>query len=948
MFAKINKLANIVILLGLLLFSVGPNNTVSAADATATAAKIIAPISIVTTKGSVSGSVTRMKVKDQTGIADNPLKYVLFKTPSTVYDGYRNYTLPAAISVGNVTNIKVAVNYKGLAKSSQTWSWYLFNWVKNTWVKVGDNTGAVANVWKSLQFNVTVNPTSYVNNMTRQIRLRLVSNNASGDARLDYEAITLTYNTCADALGCVTVRPGDPIHIAYLLNAPFLESKNGALVAIDDSAGKILGHTIKFDGVGRANCDPTVATADSVKMRKDASIIAVIGTACSSEAMAVMPGFSASGFSMVSPSNTNPSLTEPGNPNNHPGYFRTSWSDKEQSKAAAQYAYNSLGATKAATINDQSGYSAGLEQAFVDEFTALGGAISTRQSINPGDTDMSIVLGNIAADPPGIIYMPVFLPAGGYLIVQARATTGITTVPLMGSDVLYTPDVVTAAGAAVEGFLVTGVDPQQYSAAYTSHFVPAYTAKFGVAPNDSMFSAHGYDAFRIIRAAIIKVAVLQANGSLLIGRQALRNALYATTNFVGLTGTLTCSATGDCADPAIAVYRFHIDQYPPEKIWPAFSCADPIGCITLNPTDPIHIAYLLVTSGTDASLGIDSRNGAEVAIDDSGGKILGHNIQFDGQNGGCNPTDGLAAGTLLAADTSIVAIVGSSCSSEAIAAMPLISQAGMAMVSPSNTNSTLTEAGNPNNHPGYLRVSWSDKTQGSAAAQFAWSYLGLTKAATISDGSWYSNYLQQAFVSKFVALGGTVTSQESITPGQTDMSTVLTSIAAGSSDMIYMPVWLPEAGYLIVQARDTTGLETTHLMGSDTLYTPNIVTAAGSDVEGFKVTGLDTTQYNANYASQFLPAYFAKFGTNPISVYHAHAYDAFMLIKAAIEKVAVVEPDGTIHIGRQALRSALYSTADYIGLTGTLTCSATGDCSGENLGVFEYHAGVSEPTLIWP
>jgi branched-chain amino acid transport system substrate-binding protein len=48
----------------------------------------------------------------------------------------------------------------------------------------------------------------------------------------------------------------------------------------------------------------------------------------------------------------------------------------------------------------------------------------------------------------------------------------------------------------------------------------------------------------------------------------MRDAMYATKDFPGLTGNLTCTPTGDCADPKIAVYEYHAGQYPPERIWP--------------------------------------------------------------------------------------------------------------------------------------------------------------------------------------------------------------------------------------------------------------------------------------------------------------------------------------------------------------------------------------------
>jgi branched-chain amino acid transport system substrate-binding protein len=378
------------------------------------------------------------------------------------------------------------------------------------------------------------------------------------------------------------------------------------------------------------------------------------------------------------------------------------------------------------------------------------------------------------------------------------------------------------------------------------------------------------------------------------------------------------------------------------------TCTDPLGCVTIGPSDPIHIAYALVTEGPNSSLGIDARNGVQIAIDDSGGKILGHTIQFDGVNSGCSYDGGLAAGQTLAADASIVAVIGTSCSSAARVAVPLLSAAGFVIVSPSNTAPSLTEPGNPDNHPGYLRTAPNDKIQGAMAAEFAYRQLGVTKAATIRDGSLYADYLRQAFANEFTSLGGTITAQEVITPQQTDMSAVLSSIATGSPGLLYFPVFMPAGGYIINQARTTAGLESAYLMGADGLFTPAVVTATGANVEGFMVTSSpDFTQNSAEYYDSFLPAYRAKFG-DPTAPFHAHAYDAFMMIKAAIERVAVVYADGTIQIGRQALRDAMYSTRNFPGLTGNLTCSATGDCADPHIAVYRYHAGQFPPEHIWP
>jgi len=566
---NISKFLKVMILLGLMLFAVFPVTGAQARPAECQAVTTLKPKTIVNQTGTSFGGVVRMYVKDQLNKADDPTKYVSFKTPGVIYQGYRTYTVAAPISPGAVTNIVVMVNYKGSPKTSQTWSWFLYDWVANAWVKVGDNAGAVLNTWKYFQFNVTVNPTRFVNNATRQMRLRLVSNNNTGDAKIDYEAIKLTYKSCTDPLGCVAVRPTDQIHIAYLLSMPEFESEKGARVAIDDLGGKIKNRVVKFDGVANANCDNAAALVSANRMRVDGSILAVIGTTCSGEATAVMPGLSAAGYSMISPSNTLPGLTEAGNPVNHPGYYRVSWSDLYQGRAAAQYAW-SLGATTAATIVDDSGYSAGLRDAFIDEFTSLGGTISISEAITAGQTDMSVEIAAIAATSPDLVFLPVFMPEGGYVINQARAAgSGLESVYLMGSDALHNQEMVDATGANVEDFLVSaGPDASQFNAAYTATFVPDFTTRYGAAPDEWLYAPYGYDAFMMLEDAIDSVAVTLADGSLLIGRKALRDTLTATSGMAGLTGTLTCTATGDCAaTPAIGVWEYQADGSA-VRVWP--------------------------------------------------------------------------------------------------------------------------------------------------------------------------------------------------------------------------------------------------------------------------------------------------------------------------------------------------------------------------------------------
>ena len=384
---------------------------------------------------------------------------------------------------------------------------------------------------------------------------------------------------------------------------------------------------------------------------------------------------------------------------------------------------------------------------------------------------------------------------------------------------------------------------------------------------------------------------------------------------------------------------------------PAYECTDAIGCVDIAPDDPIHIAWALTVSGATATLGEDSRGAIEIAIDDKGGELLGHPIELTGEDTLCNPEGGQAAGTKISADPTVVGVIGTNCSSEARAAMPLISGAGMLMISPSNTNPDLTNPTHPDHWAGYFRTAHNDLFQGRVAAEFAFNQLGVRTAATIHDGSPYAQSLQEVFANVFTELGGTITAQEAVNVGDTDMKPVLTSIATGAPEIIYFPIFEPEGNLIAQQAKQVAGLEEVTLMGADGLFADTFPEATGEAAAGMFLSGPYIDVTNEAYKT-FLGKWADKFGGVPPSGFHAHAYDATNMLFQAIEAVAVVDSDGTVHIPRQALRDAMYDTRDYAGLTGVLSCDVNGDCAtGEALGVFQLSAaevgGSWPPPVFW-
>jgi len=384
---------------------------------------------------------------------------------------------------------------------------------------------------------------------------------------------------------------------------------------------------------------------------------------------------------------------------------------------------------------------------------------------------------------------------------------------------------------------------------------------------------------------------------------------------------------------------------------------DQIGVVRVNAGQPITIAYWLVVAGPDASLGIDSRRGIELAMADKG-KVAGFNVRLIGEDSGCNAEGGVTAATKLAANKAIVAAIGSTCSSEAVPGAPILWKAGVVTVSPSNTAPKLTAPDRGADFGGYMRTAHNDSVQGRVAAEFAVKFLKVKKAATIHDGSPYAEGLANVFADVFTRLvgAGSITAKEAISPTDTDMRPVLTKIAATKPELLYYPIFIASGGFVTRQAKEISGLSGVKLMSADGTFSPDFRKAAGDSAAGIYNSSPDLSAAALGPAYSKLAAnYQKKYGEKALAPFHAHAYDAAMLIFGAIEKVGKKDAAGNLYIGRKALRDALFATKAYKGVTGTLTCSEYGDCADPKIVVYQslsadpakWNPGV-DPKKIYP
>ncbi|MBS7540061.1 branched-chain amino acid ABC transporter substrate-binding protein [Ancylobacter lacus] len=362
---------------------------------------------------------------------------------------------------------------------------------------------------------------------------------------------------------------------------------------------------------------------------------------------------------------------------------------------------------------------------------------------------------------------------------------------------------------------------------------------------------------------------------------------------------------------------------------------DPLGVVKIAKGQPVLIGGYSSQSGGDTNQGIDELRGAEVAIKDFGGAVLGHPVKLLGEDAQCTAEGGQTAATKLAGNKQILAVLGPSCSSGARVGAPILWRAGIPSVAIGATAPALTAPDRPDGFKGFQRVVPNDLKSAKFTADYAYDVLGLKTAATIHDGSPYTEQLVRAFEKDFAAKGGTIVASEAISPSDTDLRPVLTRIATKKPALIFTPVFTSSVGFLMRQKDEVSGLADTKVIGGEGVFSANVIEAVGPKIVGFTIVGPSTDLFSKRFPD-FVKAFAAEYGEAPIGGFSAYGYDAALLTLTAIKAVGQTDAEGNLYVGRQALHDALMATKGLDGLTGTLTCDANGDCGAATYAIWEF------------
>lgn len=289
-----------------------------------------------------------------------------------------------------------------------------------------------------------------------------------------------------------------------------------------NSAGGIKGKKIKLislDDQGRPEEAATVVT----RLISQEKVTVVLGEVASSVSLAMAPIAQQNKIPMITPSSTNPKVTEIGD-----YIFRVCFIDPFQGKVMAKFAIENLKLKRVAVLTDvKNDYSVGLTQFFKDTFKKMGGEIVVEQSYSNGDMDFKSQLTAIKGKNPEAIYVPGYYGDVGLIARQAASLK--LKVPLLGGDGWDSPKLQEIGGKAISGSYFSNHYSSEDKSPHIQEFIGRYQKEYGVVPDG--LAALGYDATLVFAEALKRAKSWDTAD--------IRKEIAQTKAFKGVTGVIT-------------------------------------------------------------------------------------------------------------------------------------------------------------------------------------------------------------------------------------------------------------------------------------------------------------------------------------------------------------------------------------------------------------------------
>ncbi|TMB73644.1 MAG: branched-chain amino acid ABC transporter substrate-binding protein [Deltaproteobacteria bacterium] len=331
----------------------------------------------------------------------------------------------------------------------------------------------------------------------------------------------------------------------------------------------------------------------------------------------------------------------------------------------------------------------------------------------------------------------------------------------------------------------------------------------------------------------------------------------------------------------------------------------------------IKLAVQAPLSGEQAALGEHVKLGAQLAVEEASKafKALGYDLVFVPYDDQAKPEVGVANARNIVADPNVLALVGHFNSGVALPASEVYKDAMLAMISPANTATEITDRGYPNVN----RVCGRDDVQGPVGARFAAQDLKLKSVYVIHDKTLYGQGVADNFRQEAIKLGLKVLGYDG-TEERANFAPMIIPMRARNPDLVYFGGIYYQGGLLLKQMREK-GVKAA-FMGPDGLDSSEMVKITGAQVIGSYYTTVagppDAYPETAAFAKKFKQ----RFGKE-VESFGMYGYDAAQVGLKAIEQA--IQANGGKKPSRAEVSAAVRNLKNFKGVTGSITFDNKGD-----------------------